>query len=138
MQRIQKTDGGALPPVRRNTAQRRLVYEAVLMRNDHPSADEIYLDVNALDPRISRATVYRNLNLLAERGELRHVKLPAGPDRFDWRLEDHNHAMCVRCQRVIDLELPYDGASDACVADETGFLITRHRTVFEGLCPDCR
>ena len=49
---------------RRNTKQRALVLDAVRARCDHPTAEDIYLDVRRQDDRISRATVYRNLRLL--------------------------------------------------------------------------
>ena len=52
----------------RNTRQRQLVLDAVRARCDHPSADQIYLDVRAVDDRISRGTVYRNLKVLVEAG----------------------------------------------------------------------
>ena len=47
----------------RNTRQRKIVLEAVQEHHDHPSADQIYLEIRAKDPRISRGTVYRNLNI---------------------------------------------------------------------------
>ncbi len=121
----------------RSTKQRRMVLEAVRARNDHPSADQLYLDIRAGDPRISRGTVYRNLNLLAANGELRHVKVP-GVDRFDWRVEPHYHLLCGRCGRVADIPLPYQKEWDREMAEQTGYEVFCHRTVFEGLCPECR
>ena len=121
----------------RDTRQRRLVCDAVLRRLDHPNADEIYQDVHAQDSRISKATVYRNLKVLAENGEIRHVKVP-GADRFDRTTEDHNHILCTQCGMVIDSPLLYNADDDALVAEKTGFRIVRHQTVFEGLCPACQ
>ena len=66
----------------RNTRQRKIVLEAVQEHHDHPSADQIYLEIRAKDPRISRGTVYRNLNILSEEGQITHVKVP-GADRYD-------------------------------------------------------
>ena len=123
---------------RRNTAQRQLVLSAVRARCDHPSADQIYLGVSAIDPRVSRGTVYRNLNVLADEGEVLHVKVPDGPDRFDRRLEMHCHIMCTRCGAVDDADIAYSAELDTQAAASTGYLVNRHRTVFEGLCPKCR
>lgn len=123
---------------RRNTAQRQLVLSAVRARQDHPSADQIYLSVAEIDPRVSRGTVYRNLNVLSDEGEVLHVKVPDGPDRFDLRLEPHCHIMCTRCGRVEDADVAYSAGLDAQAAAATGYLVSRHRTVFEGLCPRCR
>lgn len=121
----------------RNTRQRQLVLEAVRARQDHPAADQIYLDLRAVDPRISRGTVYRNLNLLEENGEILHVKVP-GVDRFDWRTEYHYHLLCTGCGAVIDAPTPYRAGLDQDLAEETGYRVSRHRTVFEGLCPACQ
>ncbi len=123
--------------IKRNTRQRRLVLDSVRGRTDHPSADEIYLDVREKDARISRATVYRNLNVLAEEGEILHVKVPAA-DRYDLRTERHYHLFCVGCGSVSDAPLGYKSDYDTLAAAQTGFKIERHRMIFEGLCPKCR
>lgn len=120
----------------RNTKQRQLVLETVRSRHDHPSADQIYLDVRARDSRVSRGTVYRNLHLLAENGEILHVKVP-GADRFDSRLIFHYHMLCTECRTVCDVPLPYDETRDSVLSELTGYAINRHRTIFEGICSDC-
>ena len=67
---------------RRNTKQRKLVLDAVRQSYNHPTADEIYNAVREQDDKISRGTVYRNLNLLADAGEILSIKTPGG-SRFD-------------------------------------------------------
>ena len=67
---------------RRNTRQRKLVLDAVRQSYNHPTADEIYNAVREQDDKISRGTVYRNLNLLADAGEILSIKTPGG-SRFD-------------------------------------------------------
>ena len=121
----------------RDTRQRRLVLEAVRSRADHPSADDIYLAVREQDERISRGTVYRNLNVLAQAGEITHVKVPAA-DRYDLRQERHYHLFCVGCGAVCDAPLDYRAQLDRQVEGQTGFAVERHRTIFEGLCPACQ
>lgn len=122
---------------RRNTRQRALVLDAVRAHNDHPTADEIYLDVRQLDEKISRGTVYRNLNLLQEAGLISTVKTPGG-NRFDWRTDGHAHVICRECGRVHDVPLAYDHDLDATCATETGFTDIGHSTLFTGVCPQCR
>lgn len=121
----------------RNTKQRQLVLDAVRARCDHPSADQIYLDVRAIDDRISRGTVYRNLTVLVKQGDVLQVKLPS-TDRYEGRLNMHYHLLCKECGAVSDVELPYQINLDEQTAEKTGYTIERHRTVFEGICPDCR
>ena len=68
---------------RRNTVQRSLVYEAVNRLKSHATADEIYEAIVSEHPSVSRGTVYRNLNQLAEEGEIRKILVPGGADRYD-------------------------------------------------------
>lgn len=119
-----------------NSRQRRLVLDAVLSRCDHPTADQIYLDVRSIDDKISRGTVYRNLGILSEDGQITNVKAPSA-DRYDSRLDCHYHLYCTGCRKVFDAPLRYHSEYDNTVAKETGFRIDRHRMVFEGMCPDC-
>ena len=121
----------------RDTRQRRLVLEAVRSRTDHPSADDIYLAVRERDERISRGTVYRNLNVLAEAGEITHVKVPSA-DRYDLRQERHYHLFCVGCGTVRDAPLAYREGFDRQAEAGTGFAVERHRMIFEGLCCACQ
>ena len=97
---------------RRNTKQRKLVLDAVRQSYNHPTADEIYNVVRAQDDKISRGTVYRNLNLLADAGEIFSIKTPGG-SRFDRTVEPHAHIICTSCSRVIDVPLPFDAQLDA-------------------------
>lgn len=122
---------------KRNSRQRQMILDAVSKRHDHPTADEIYLDVRAKDEKISRGTVYRNLGVLTENGEISNVKLPAA-DRYDCRKDYHYHLLCTRCGRVFDAPEEYHKEFDEKAAEDTGFLIKRHRVVFEGVCPECR
>ena len=120
----------------RDTRQRNIVLSAVQARCDHPSADQIYTDVQAVDKRISRGTVYRNLHVLAQNGKINHIKLP-GADRFDRRLDPHYHLLCTSCGAVCDVSIPYRSSLDKAAAKESGCRIEGHRTLFEGLCPRC-
>jgi Fe2+ or Zn2+ uptake regulation protein len=121
----------------RETKQRQIILNAVRARNDHPTADQIYLDVRLVDDKISRGTVYRNLTSLSEEGIINHVKVP-GADRYDYRTDFHYHMICTECGSVIDVDMPYDNESDKKIAEKSGFKVLRHRMVFEGICPQCQ
>ncbi len=122
----------------RNTAQRKLVLDVVQSSCDHPTAEQIYEVARRQDPHISRGTVYRNLNLLSELGELKRLSMPVGPDHFDFRRDNHYHFCCRGCGMVIDTMLPYreefNEAPDALI----GYKIEWHRLVLVGLCPECQ
>lgn len=121
---------------RRNTRQRKLILEVVRSMNDHPTADEIYLAVHERDEHIGRGTVYRNLNVLADEGEIVLLKTPGG-NRFDWRTAEHSHVICTACGSVADVFLPYNNALDDAASDSSGYVVDSHYTFFEGLCPSC-
>ncbi|MDO4565431.1 MAG: transcriptional repressor [Clostridia bacterium] len=120
----------------RMTKQKQLVLSVAQAHCDHPTADQIYMEVRAIDGRISRGTVYRNLEQLSETGNLLHVKVP-GAGRFDSRLEYHYHMVCKNCNAVHDVPFEYRRELDELLFEKSGFKVERHRTVFEGLCPDC-
>lgn len=121
----------------RNSRQRQLILNAVCNRCDHPTADEIYLDVREKDNRISRGTVYRNLGVLSENSQVTRVKLPQA-ERYDSRTDLHYHLVCTCCGSVTDAPMRYHEEYDHEMELESGFEINRHRTIFEGLCPLCR
>lgn len=120
----------------RYSKQRQMILDAVMTRCDHPTADQIYLDVRAKDDKISRGTVYRNLGILSEKDEITNVKVPSA-DRYDSRLDRHYHIFCTGCGKVFDAPLKYREQYDEQIEKETGFKINRHRLIFEGLCTEC-
>lgn len=121
---------------RRNTKQRQLVLDVVRRNGGHISADEVYLKAREIDPSISRGTIYRNLKLLGESGEIGRVRLPDA-DRFDVRADRHDHLICKHCGALVDVSLPYDEQMDRRFAAQSGCRIDSHQTIFDGLCPEC-
>lgn len=131
----------------RNTIQQDIICSTVKGMTDHPSPDEVFQAIRQKHPSISRATVYRVLNKLADRGEVRKVSLPGTADRFDFRTEDHVHIRCKNCNQVFDAdfaeakELLHQlraATGDGIQAELEGFEITGANLSFEGLCQDCR
>lgn len=120
----------------RNSKQRQLIFDAVMARCDHPTADQIYLDVRKVDNKISRGTVYRNLGALYSSGQIANVKLSPA-ERYDSRLDFHYHMVCSNCKKVFDAPLSYHPEYDDQITKDTGFHIKRHRALFEGICSDC-
>lgn len=122
----------------RNTVQRALVLEAVRSLRNHPTSADVYEKVRQQTPSISRATVYRNLGVLAERGDVLRVEVPNGADRYDFVQHPHYHAKCRACGRVFDVDMPYHADLVDEIADAHGFKIEGHQITFSGLCADCQ
>mgnify|MGYP001157441651 CR=1 FL=1 len=121
----------------RNTSQRQLVRDLLEGNFSHPTADEIYELARKANPSISRGTVYRNLNLLADSGEILRLNMPIGPDHYDSRTHPHYHFLCRCCGRVIDTGLPYDSSLNLAAPELPGCKTESHRLILIGLCPQC-
>ena len=122
----------------RNTIQRALVLEAVRSLHNHPTSADVYEVVREKHPNISRATVYRNLGVLANRGEVLRVEVPNGADRYDFLNRPHYHAKCRECGGVFDVDMPYQSDNLAKVSDAHGVAIEDHEIIFNGVCSECR
>ena len=121
----------------RMTRQRKVILEELRKLNTHPSADEIYEVVRHRLPRISLGTVYRNLEVLSELGEIQKLELSGLLKRFDWDTKKHYHIRCVRCSRVDDAPIAPLNQLDNKLYGATVFEIIGHNLEFIGLCPEC-
>lgn len=126
----------------RLTGPRRLILEVVQETDVHPTADWVYRRVHRRLPRVSLATVYRNLRLLVEEGLVTELAGTAGRHaglaRFDGNARIHHHFTCSRCGRIQDLAEPVDRFLNRRMAARTGLQISHHRIEFYGRCPACR
>ncbi len=86
--------------------QREAIKRCLTDRMDHPTAEMIYASLHEEDPRLSLGTVYRNLALLTQLGEIRKIPTGDGPDRFDGNISRHFHFICRKCHCVADLMFP--------------------------------
>jgi Fur family ferric uptake transcriptional regulator len=121
----------------RMTRQRRVILEELRKFVHHPSADEIYEVVRRRIPRISLGTVYRNLEVLSELGEIQKLEFAGNLKRFDWDPEDHYHIRCNLCDRVDNAPMPHLKDIEDRVGSDTDYRIIGHRLEFYGLCPEC-
>ena len=118
----------------RFTPQRRCVYDVLLQKRDHPTADEVFIRAKRAMPEISHATVYNCLDALVECGLARQVQLQRGATRFCPNMEEHCHYYCDECGAVFDVALPADSTV---VPRPKGFKIDHYEIAVHGLCADC-
>ena len=121
----------------RMTRQRRVILEELRKVNTHPSADEIYEIVRKRLPRISLGTVYRNLEILSDSGDIQKLEPGSSLKRFDGNPSEHFHIRCVRCDRIADVPMLPDLKIDLERVNASDFEIIGHRLEFLGLCPQC-
>ena len=121
----------------KKSKQRDMIKAFLMGRKDHPTADVIYMNVRQQNPNISLGTVYRNLNLLADIGEIQRLRVGDGMDHFDADISPHYHFVCTECDSVIDLEMEsIDTINDVAAKGFDG-KIAGHVTYFYGTCSSC-
>ncbi len=122
---------------RRNTRQRQVVLEELRKIGFHPTAAELYEIARCRLPKISLATVYRNLELFAGMGVIRKLETSGGQARFDGDVDRHYHVRCVTCGRVDDARgLPPNPVKEV-VGEVSGYDIQGFHLEFFGVCPEC-
>lgn len=120
------------------TPQRRAVFEAILARGDHPTADQVFEQVQKRLADVSKATVYRVLERLVEVGLIRRLVHSGMPARFDADLSRHHHATCRRCGKIEDVHDPNLNALPVPPELAERFEVEDFCVHFFGLCRECR
>ena len=121
----------------KHSRQREAILKNLSNRCDHPTAETVYFDIKEEFPNISLGTVYRNLSLLADLGEIQKIVTGDGPDRFDGCPNPHYHFRCRCCHSVLDIPVEeFQGITEAASKVFPG-VIEGTVLQFYGLCPDC-
>lgn len=120
----------------RLTKQRQAILEVVERSHDHPTAAQVYERVQQLLPGVGFATVYRNLGALSEEGMVREIHV-GDVTQYDRRTDRHDHAVCDRCGKLVDVMVTLPAEVIAAV-EQSGFQVAGHHTELFGLCSDCK
>ena len=122
---------------RRNTQQRKIIYEILKNTDIHPTADWIYSEVRKIIPNISLGTVYRNLKVLKEEGAI--IEITDGKQsRFDARIDNHFHFKCNSCGSIYDIESSEVVNINKNNLERKGFEVDTMDITFNGICPSCK
>ncbi len=117
--------------------QRESIRDYLASTKTHPTADAVYDEVRKQYPKISLGTVYRNLALLSELGQVNTVAAGDGREHYDGNVEPHSHFICRDCGKIYDL--PHQAFDCEPVIKKSGFsgTIDHYSTTFYGRCGDC-
>jgi Fur family peroxide stress response transcriptional regulator len=118
----------------RLTPQRQQVYDVLLHKRDHPTAEEVFIRAKQAMPEISHATVYNCLDALVKAGLARQVTVERGATRFCPNMAEHGHFHCGACGTIYDVALPRELPG---VVVPRGFKMLRHEVTIHGVCAEC-
>ncbi len=116
--------------------QREAILDYLCHTTSHPTAEEVYTHIQSIYPNISLGTVYRNLVLLVEHGQV--LKIQGDEcDHFDGQTKPHYHFLCDTCHRVYDVEMSPLSELEHDAACHFPGKIRGHNVLFYGVCDSC-
>lgn len=118
----------------RITNQRKVILDYVARVKIHPTAEKIYQEAKRRLPQISLGTVYRGLEYLKEKGELREIATTT--KRFDGDVTDHQHFVCQKCNQVFDVNIKIRPRIKKRTLGKFG-LVNLIQLYIYGACNDC-
>ncbi len=124
--------------MRKKTKQKEAILKVLRNTRSHPTAAWIYGQAKREIPNISLGTVYRNLNMMVQSGDIQEIFADHGLSRYDARKPDHYHFRCNSCGAIHDLDIALDAKLGEAVRARTGFEVCCHDVMFYGNCSSCR
>ena len=119
----------------RITRQHQAILDVIVNARRPLLAQEVLTLASKAVPRLSLATVYRNIKGLQDAGEIRAVVLPGQNPRYEVATRSHHHQFqCRQCEKVFDLEA-CPGNLDRLAP--SGFKVDDHEIILYGSCGDC-
>lgn len=116
------------------TFVRMKMYDYLITRKNHPTADTIYQALAPEIPTLSKTSVYNTANLFLQKNLIRPVTIEENEIRYDADITEHGHFKCTACSRVFDFNADLSMIKHNIPED---FRITEKQLLFKGLCADC-
>jgi len=122
---------------RNYSKKREAILEKIRSTTSHPTAEWVYHELKSEIPDLSLATVYRNIRLFKEAGEIISVGTVDGQERFDGTVVPHGHFVCTDCSAVIDVADTNEHTEVRAHLCAQGFQVSRVDLVAYGTCEGC-
>ncbi len=119
------------------TRQREVVLQVIRDEPEHLTANEVFDKAKQLLPGISFATVYNSLRYLKEAGHIAEISFGSGASRFDSMTSRHDHAICTKCGKLVDMEIDLPEEIVNFAAKFSKFKLESIELTLRGLCPEC-
>ncbi|MEG1582042.1 MAG: transcriptional repressor [Clostridia bacterium] len=115
------------------TKQRKIIYDIIMKSAEHLTAQEIFTIAKSNMPSIAFGTVYRNLGLMIQNGDIGKIELLGEPARFDKSNIPHCHKKCCKCGKVYDIKI--EGVTDIISKNVTKFI--NYQLNINYICSEC-
>lgn len=119
------------------TKQREVVLQVIRDAETHLTANQVFVNAKALLPSISFATVYNSLRFLKEAGHIAEIQFGNGASRFDRITHRHDHAICTKCGKLVDIEMEHPRELVKMAAKYSKFKPESLEFTLRGVCPEC-
>ena len=120
------------------TKQREVVLQVIQNATEHLTANEVFDEAKGLLSTISFATVYNSLRYLKDAGHIAEIQFGNGASRFDKMTSRHDHALCNKCGKLVDMELELPAELVKVASELSKFKLESIELTLRGLCPDCK
>ena len=119
------------------TKQREVVLQVIRDASGHLTANEVFASAKQLLPSISFATVYNSLRYLKDAGHIAEIQFGNGASRFDRMTHRHDHAICTKCGKLVDIEMEHPKELVKMAAKYSKFKPESLEFTLRGICPEC-
>jgi Fe2+/Zn2+ uptake regulation proteins len=119
------------------TRQREVVLQVIQQADRHLTANEVFDEAKRLLPTISFATVYNSLRFLKDAGHIAEIQFGNGASRFDRKTTRHDHAICTKCGKLVDIDLEMPAELVQMAAEFSKFKPESLELTLRGVCPEC-
>lgn len=120
------------------TAPRQAVVQVLEQKGEHLSPNEVLTLGQQIYPKLSRATVYRTLDLLTDLGLIRPIYLHDTRQRYVTVQGGHHHLVCIDCGTAFEFERCDVDRLVMTLSERFRFEIHSHLLEFYGLCESCK
>ncbi len=123
----------------RHTIQRQAVWDEIKSNDEHRDAEQIYSALRKNNLNVSRATVYRTIDVLYKNNLIRKIELGDSPSKYENKVnsDHHDHIICVQCGRIDEFVDDKIESQQDKIIDKLGFKMIRHIHQLFVLCKDC-
>lgn len=124
----------------RYTKQRQEIWDELRSSDEHRDAEEICLTLRKRGLNISRATVYRTIEMLVKNNLIDKLEIGDGRARYEYndKYLHHDHLVCTNCGKIIEFHNESIEKLQHRIAEQNDFKLSYHRHQLFGVCKDCQ